>query len=49
MRFNGEKSEYVKVVASDIKAAIDWALKNNEGLRIEDIDYVNGEPVVIAE
>ena len=49
VRFNGEKCEYVRVVASDIKVAIDWALKNNEGLRMEDIDYVNGEPVALAE
>ena len=49
IRFNGEGCEYVRVVASDIKAAIDWALKNNDGLRVEDIDYVNGEAVAIAE
>jgi len=49
IRFIGEQNVYVRVVASDIKAAIDWALENNEGLRMEDIDYVNGEPVAIAE
>jgi hypothetical protein len=46
MRFGGE---YVKVVASDIFVAIKWAVEHNEGLKAEDIDYVSGEDVAIAE
>lgn len=43
--------EYVKVVANNIKAAIDYALKNTkvEDATVNDVVYVNSEPVVIVE
>lgn len=46
-----EKSEYVKIVAKDILTAIDWVLKHctTEGATVEDVVYVNSEPVAIVE
>ena len=46
-----EKSEFVKVVAANVIAAINWALNNckTEGASVADVVYVNSEPVVIAE
>lgn len=43
--------EYVKVVANNIKVAIDYALKNTkvEGATVNDVVYVNSDPVVIVE
>ena len=46
-----EKSEYMKIVAPNVLAAIKWALENcaTEGAVIEDVVYVNSEPVAVIE
>lgn len=46
-----EKSEYVKVVAPDVLVAVKWALEHctTEGAKVEDVVYVNSEPVTIVE
>ena len=46
-----EKSEYVKIVASNVLVAVKWALENctTEGAKVEDVVYVNSEPVAIVE
>ena len=46
-----EKSEYMKVCASNVLVAVKWALENctTEGAKVEDVVYVNSEPVAIVE
>ena len=44
-----EPSQYVYVIARSIAAAINWVVKNCEGVKEENIAYINIEDINIAE
>ena len=51
VKIEKEKSEYVKVCAPNVLVAVKWAVEHctTEGATVEDVVYVNGEPVAVVE
>lgn len=51
VKIEKEKSEYVKVCAPNVLVAVKWAVEHctTEGATVEDVVYVNSEPVAVVE